>query len=152
MHEVVRDELEHHLTGNASPAFYTHVKACATCREEIAEMEDLAKILRGLTTPAPGDMPVPSPGFYARVANTINEQQPKSAWANLFSPGYLFFRRVAFASLLVLTLLGAVLITTERSGEGADATSIMAQYDSTTSHAPAAERDSLLVTLAAYHE
>jgi hypothetical protein len=151
MHEVVRDELEHHLTGKASPAFYTHVKGCATCREELAEMEDLARILRGLS-PAPDEIPIPGSGFYARVANTINEQQPKSAWANLFSPGYLFFRRVAFASVLVLTLLGTVLITTEGAGEGADATSIMAQYDSTTSHAPAAERDSLLVTLAAYHE
>jgi anti-sigma factor RsiW len=151
MHEVVRDELERHLTGKASAAFYSHVKTCDTCRKELAEMEDLARILRDFT-PALGDAPVPSPGFYARVASTINEQQPKSTLADLFSPGYLFFRRVAFASVFALALLAAVLITQEASGEGADATAIMAQYDSQTSHAPTAERDSLLVTLAAYHE
>jgi len=114
-------------------------------------MEDLAKILRDFT-PALVDAPAPSPGFYARVATTINEQQPKSTLGDLFSPGYLFFRRVAFASVFALALLATVLVTREVSAEGADATSIMAQYDSNTSHAPAAERDSLLVTLAAYHE
>jgi hypothetical protein len=151
MHEVVRDELEQHLTGKASPAFYSHVKTCDTCREELAEMEDLARILRDFS-PAVGDVPEPSPGFYARVASTINEQQPKSTLADLFSPGYLFFRRVAFASVLALALLATVLVTNEVSEEGADATEIMAQYDSGTSHAPAAEPDNLLVTLAAYHE
>ena len=151
MHDVVRDELEQHLTGKASPAFDTHMKACKTCRDEVAEMEELARILRDFTTSAT-DVPAPSPGFYARVAGIINEQQPKSTWANLFSPGHLFFRRVAFAAMLLVTLLGTVLITGEASDDGADATSIMAQYDTSTSHAPAAERDSLLVTLAAYQE
>ena len=151
MHDIVRDELEEHLTGKASAEFYAHMNSCKTCRDEVAEMDDLAAVLRDLS-PALGEAPVPSPGFYARVASTINEQQPTSPLSKLFSPGYLFFRRVAMASVLLLAGLGTLLISNESEVDGADATAIIAQYDSASSHAHAAEPDNLLVTLAAYHQ
>jgi len=151
MHDIVRDELEDHLAGKASPGFYTHVNSCKTCRDEVTEMDELAIVLRDLT-PALGEAPLPSPGFYARVASTINEQQPRSPLAMLFSPGYLFFRRVALASVVVLAGLGTLLINNEAQVDGADATAIMAQYDTASSHAQSAEPDNLLVTLAAYHQ
>ena len=150
MHELVRDEIERHLAGKASPAFYRHLATCSDCRNEVEEMEELSRILRDLN-PAPGEVPGPSLGFYNRVAGAIREQQ-RSPWAAVFSPGSLFFRRVAMASLLVLAGLGGLLINSEATENGADAAAIMAQYDSTTSHAGAAEPDRLLVTLAAYHQ
>jgi len=150
MHGIVQEELERHLAGKASPAFYTHLSACAACRQEVAEMEDLSAVLRDFT-PALEEAPQPSLGFYNRVAGTIRDQQ-RSPLANLLSPGSLFFRRIALASLLLLTGLGGLLINSEASEDGADATAIIAQYDSATSHAGAAEPDRLLVTLAAYHQ
>lgn len=150
MHEPVREEIERHLAGKASPAFYAHLSTCADCQNEVAEMEELSRILRDLT-PVLGEVPQPSLGFYSRVAGTIREQQ-RSPLADLFSPGSLFFRRVALASLVLLTGLGGLLINSEASEDGADATAIIAQYDAATSHAGAAEPDRLLVTLAAYHQ
>ena len=139
------------MAGMASPEFYNHVNSCKPCRDEIAQMDEIAAVLRDLT-PALGEVPLPSPGFYARVANTINEQKPVSPMAKLFSPGYLFFRRVAFASILLLAGLGTLLISREAEVDGADATAIMAEYDTTSSHAHTAEPDNLLVTLASYHQ
>jgi len=49
--------------------------------------------------------PVPLPGFYAKVAAGIHEQQ-NARVLGLLSPGVSFFRRVAFASLLLLAGLG----------------------------------------------
>ena len=151
MHEVVRNELERHLSGKASKAFYMHVAKCEACRAEVAEMDELSAVLRELS-PSLGEVPEPSLGFYTRVAATIREQQPRSPFARLFSPGQAFFQRVVFASLLLIAGLGSVLINNEMNEDGLDATTIMAQYDGATSHASAAEPDRLLVTLAAYHQ
>lgn len=151
MHEVVRNELERHLSGKASAAFYAHVAECDACRTEVAEMDEISLVLRELS-PTLGEVPEPSLGFYTRVAATIREQQPRSPFARLFSPGQAFFQRIAFASLVLMAGLGTVLINNEANEDGLDATTIMAQYDGTTSHASAAEPERLLVTLAAYHE
>jgi len=150
MHELVRDEIERHLSGKASAGFYSHLAVCPECRKEVDEMEDLSRILRDLT-PALGEAPQPSLGFYSRVASEIRDQQ-RSPFTDLFSPGSAFFRRVAFASLLLLAGLGGLLIDSESAGDGPDAAAIMAQYDSATSHAGAAEPERLLVTLADYHQ
>ncbi len=150
MHDAVQKELERHLAGKASPAFYRHLDECVSCRTEVAEMDELSQILKELS-PSLGEAPEPSAGFYAKIAATICEQQPKSTWARLFSPGQVFFQRVAFASLLLLVGLGGLLVRQEAGQDGADATAIIAQYDTTTAHAGAAEPDRLLVTLAAYH-
>lgn len=155
MHEAAKHELEKHLPGEgrgqkASPAFYAHLDSCADCREEVNEMDEISRIMRDLA-PSLDGVPQPSLGFYSRVASTIREQQPRSPLAHFFSPGLVFFRRVAFASVLLLTGLGTLLIN-EVSEDGSDATAIMAQYDTNTAHAPAAEPDNLLVTLAAYHD
>src|SRR5690349_6233425 len=116
MHELVREEIERHLAGKASPGFYSHVEGCSDCRAEVAEMEELSFILRDLS-PSLGEVPSPSLGFYNRVAGTIREQQ-RSPLENLFSPGSIFFRRIALASLLLLTGLGGLLINSEVSEDG----------------------------------
>jgi hypothetical protein len=161
MHDIVVDELEMHLSGggvykNASRAFYAHLDVCADCRAAVAGMDDLSMLLRELrfdpeNAPENGReaLPQPSLGFYNRVRYRIVEDQQKGAWG-LFSPGAAFFRRVAFASLLILAGLGSFLVTRESSFGGADAASIMAQHDPVADHSESSDRDRMLVTLATY--
>ena len=159
MHKIVVDELERHLSGNASRAFYDHLDLCEPCRTEIARMDELSALLRELRlasasvegSGAFGSAPQPSPYFYTRVTWKIVENEPRGVWG-LFSPGTAFFRRVAFASLLLLAGLGSFLVSREASFSGADAAAIMAQHDPALSHSESADRDRMLVTLATYHE
>ncbi len=158
LHDIVIDELETHLSGGgvarrASRNFYAHLDTCSECRAEVAEMDELSRLLRELR-PAENsvDSPAiePSLGFYNRVRYRILDHQRHEAWG-LFSPGAAFFRRIAFASLLLLAGLGTFLVSRESSFSGADAASFMAQHDPVADHSQA-DRDRLLVTLANYHE
>lgn len=155
MHDIVVDELERHLSGNASRAFYDHLDACDFCRHEVSQMDDLSNLLRELRSADPENefekAPQPSLGFYNRVTWHIVDNQRKEAWG-LFSPGAVFFRRVAFASLLLLAGLGSFLVSREASFSGTDAASIMAQHDPAAAHSESSDRDRMLVTLATYHE
>jgi hypothetical protein len=161
MHDIVVDELETHLSGGgvykkASRAFYSHLDACADCRAEVAGMDELSSLLRELrwspeSAPEPAALPQPSLGFYNRVRYRIVEKQQKEAWG-LFSPGAAFFRRIAFASLLLLAGLGSFLVSRESSFSGTDAASIMAQHDPVAAHSESSDRDRMLVTLATYRE
>src|SRR2546422_3469582 len=49
-------------------------------------------------------------GFYARVAARLDSQKPRSSWGFLWlDPG--FGKRVAFASLMTLAILGSYLVS-----------------------------------------
>jgi hypothetical protein len=163
MHDIVVDELERHLSGggehkNASRGFYAHLDVCADCRAEVAGMEHVSMLIRELrfdpeNTPdnAVETIPQPSLGFYNRVRGRILEKPQKEAWG-LFAPGAAFFRRIAFASLLLLAGLGSFLVTRESSFGGTDAASIMAQHDPVAAHSESSDRDRMLVTLATYRQ
>jgi anti-sigma factor RsiW len=153
MHDVVIDELERHLSGSASGAFHAHLAACPECRAEVAEMDSLSALFREFRVDS-DLIPEPRLGFYSRVTGEIIQQQRKEAWG-LFSPGFAFFRRIAFASLLLLAGLGSYLITSESSftaSNDQDAATIMAQHDPSVDHPDGSDRDRMLVTLANYHE
>jgi hypothetical protein len=151
MHDVVVDELERHLSGNASRAFYNHLDSCAECRAEVAGMEDVSLLLREFRA-EPDSAPEPSFFFYNRVAARIVEHERKEAWG-LFSPGVVFFRRVAFASLLLLAGLSGYLLTNPSPVDsGTDPAAIMARHDSSVDHENGSDRDRMLVTLATWHE
>jgi hypothetical protein len=159
MHDIVVDELERHLSGggdykNASRAFYAHLDVCADCRAEVAGMERVSMLMRELRfdpESAAEAVPRASVGFYNRVRYRILEKPQKEAWG-IFSPGAAFFRRVAFASLLLLAGLGSFLVTRESSFSGTDAASIMAQHDPVAAHSESSDRDRMLVTLATYRQ
>ncbi len=158
MHDIVIDELERHLSGNASRAFYDHLDVCQVCRDEVSQMDSLSALLSELRiAPEPvaddalESTPQPSLGFYNRVAFRIVDDRQKEAWG-LFSPGAAFFRRIAFASLVLLACLGSFLVTREAGFSGTDAASIMAQHDPVASHPASSDRDRMLVTLATYRE
>jgi hypothetical protein len=159
MHDIVIEGLERHLSGGATSAFYAHLDACSECRSGVAEMESLSLLFRelrsGVDTTA-GIAPEPRLGFYNRVAGEIIDHQRKEAWG-LFSPGAVFFRRIAFASLLLLAGLGSFLVSRESSftGDmvaGQDAATIMAEHDTGLSHTEVSDRDRMLVALATYRE
>jgi hypothetical protein len=155
MHEIVIDELERHLSGNAPKAFYDHLGACEGCRNEVAQMDHLSALIQELRF-SPEDalaenVSLAPLGFYNRVTSRIIEDQRQEAWG-LFAPGAAFFRRIAFASLLLLAGLGSYLVSHEASMSGADALSIMAQHDPAVDHPADSDRDRMLVTLATYHE
>jgi predicted anti-sigma-YlaC factor YlaD len=151
MHDIVVDELERHLSGSASRAFYSHLDGCAECRAEVDGMEDVSLLLREFRA-EPESAPEPSFFFYNRVAGRIIEHERREAWG-LFSPGVVFFRRVAFTSVLLLAGLAGYLITSQSpSAEGTDAATIMGQHDPSVDHENGSDRDHMLVTLATYTE
>jgi len=159
MHDVVVNELEDYLAspagvgnapGNGSEAFRAHLASCQECRAEVDSMADVSALLSELKSGA--DVTVePSPFFYTRVAAGIVEHQNTNHWG-LLAPGAAFFRRVAFASLLLLAGLGSYLVMQQGDVAGTDAATIMAQHDVTADHAASSDRDLILATLASYGE
>jgi predicted anti-sigma-YlaC factor YlaD len=154
MHDVVVNELEEHLAGTASPAFHAHLAACQYCRAEVESVARVSAMIAELRFDPDTEL-VPSPFFYTRVAAGIVEHEKTNHWG-LLAPGAAFFRRVAFASLVVLACLGSYLVMHEgdiAAGKpGTDAATILAQHDVTADHAASADRDLMLVTMASYGE
>jgi anti-sigma factor RsiW len=150
LHDIVAEELERHFSQSASRAFYEHLDVCEGCRQEVSAMEDINALVQELRS-EPGEAPEPLGGFYNRVADRVVETQRSQVWG-LLSPGVVFFRRVAFASLLLLAGLGSFLVIHETGANSADAVSIMAQHDPALTHDGGSDRDHMLVTLASYHE
>ena len=143
MHQVILDRLEDYLSGSPAPREFTaHLETCKECRTEVREMQELSGVLRVLRAP---EALAPSPGFYARVSQVVDTQRPRSMWS-LFWLNPAFGKRVAFASLMTLAVLGSYLITreTEYSAGPPSAEVIMAQQ------APAGNPDTMLATLASY--
>jgi hypothetical protein len=156
LHDIVVDELERHLSGRASRAFHDHLDRCPGCRAEVEEIAECSLLLQELR-PEAESVPQPSLGFYNRVANRIVERQRREVWG-LFSPGAVFFRRIAFASLLVLACLGSFLVSRESayfeppSGASMSPDIAIIQHNLKDDHAPSADRDQMFVTLATYRE
>ena len=152
MHDVVVNELEEHLAGNASPAFHGHLADCRICREEVESIAGVSGLLANTVLNRVLNRKTrqrPRRFLYTRVTSGIIDHQNTNHWG-LLAPGAAFFRRVAFASLLVLAGLGSYLVMREGDVAGADAVTIMAQHDATADHAASADRDLMLVTLASY--
>jgi anti-sigma factor RsiW len=156
MHDVVVNELEEHLAGTASPEFHAHIAACPACRTEVGSIAEVSQSLAELRSD-PETAAAPSPYFYTRVAASIVDRQNTDHWG-LLAPGAAFFRRVAFASLVVLACLGSYLVMREGdvSGmpftRGTDAAAVIAQHDVTADHAASSDRNLMLVTLASYDD
>ena len=148
-HDIIAEEFEKHLSGSACQAFYDHLTACSECRTEVTEMEQLTSFVAELKCMEESAPPVPL-GFYNHVANGIREQQGVGMW-DLFSLSALFFRRMAFAALVVLAVMGGLLATRDESAVGVeDATAIMARHDAFAAHEESADRENLLVALVSY--
>jgi hypothetical protein len=155
MHAVVKDSVEEYLSGALEPAgrrdIETHLSACEGCREELAGMRHISELFASLQVEEAmlSDL---QPGFYARVMQAVGGRHAVPSFAGLFSLDLVFARRLVFACLLTLAVLGSYLVV--REGEYAGSLSpeaVMAQQNY-----PAFDSehglDNMLVTLAAYDE
>ena len=143
MHQVILDRLEEYLAGAPSSREFTaHLESCPECRTEVSEMQELSSVFQSLR----GSEEIPPPvGFYARVSRRVELERPRS-FGSLFWLDPVFGKRVAFASLMTLAVLGSYLITreTEYSAGPPNPEVIMAQQ------APTQDPDVMLATLASY--
>ena len=162
MHQPIRDNLEEYLKG-AGPRmpqeFNAHLASCHDCAAELRLLEDQAAMLRSLQA---GEIE-PSPGFYARVRERIEEQAKSSIWSVFLDPS--FGRRLAVASAALVLLLATYLVTTEPGDHGNMAANpvvvlednptpelAVQQQDTVARDTLQQERDAVLVNLASYHE
>jgi len=151
MHVAVMESLEQYLSGELEPAdreqIEAHLKQCEACREEVAAMEDVSLLFDGLRG---GGTVEPAPGFYARVMERVGERRPAASLGDIFAWNLAVGRRLAFACLLTLAVLGSYLIWRETGYVGGPSPSaIMAQQD-LPSFESASGSDAMLVTLTAY--
>jgi anti-sigma factor RsiW len=153
MHAVVMDSLEEYLSGAIEPAaqreIEAHLLACSTCREEVRSMQDVSLLFGSLRTDEVID---PSPSFAASVMQHIADLKPAPTFAGLFALDFAFGRRLAFASLMMLAVLGSFIATREAQfSAGPSPEAILAQQESPAFDSAAAQ-ESMLVTLTAYEQ
>jgi anti-sigma factor RsiW len=142
------DSLEEFLAGTLKPEVQrdveAHLKTCGRCREEIAAMQEISLCFRALEAP---EQMQPSPGFYAQVKRQVGDRHAVPAFAGFFALDFAFGRRLVFASLITLAVLGSYLVATETDyPTGLSPAAVMAQQDSPAfDSAPA--QDNMLATM-----
>jgi hypothetical protein len=149
MHDVFERGVEDYLAGSASREFESHLAQCASCREELDGFVRVAGMLGALRAV---DGPGPSLGFSNRVMVGIHEQKGRSFWG-AFTIDPSFARKIAFASLLSLAILGSYLATQSADSMAlADHTpeAVLASHDVSAPSDDPQKMDGMLVTLATY--
>jgi anti-sigma factor RsiW len=151
MHGVVIESLEEYLSGALRPAaqrdIEAHLSNCRKCREEIRAMREVSQWFGSLRSEEALE---PAPEFCARVMRQVGERQAVPSFASLFALDLAFGRRLAFASLLTLAILGSYLVSREtRYPSGLSPEAVMAQENSPAFDSASAQ-DNMLVTLTAY--
>jgi len=151
MHGVVVESLEEYLSGTLKPAaqrqFEAHLGGCRACREEVASMREASLLFGSLRF---DQAPEPAPGFFARVMEQVGARKATPSFAALFALDFAFGRRLAFASLMTLAVLGSFLVARESAyPAGPSPETIMAQEYSPLFDTASAS-DNMLITLTAY--
>jgi len=145
MHAVIINDLEEYLSGHLPPSardrFQAHVEKCGECRREVDEIQESTRLLRSLKPAGAVD---PPPSFVAQVMQTVAERPVASFW-RVFGD-FTFGRRVVFASLLTLAVLGTVLVSREQAYAPNPTTPEAVMADA----AGSPNADQMLVTLASY--
>jgi len=153
MHAVVMDSLEGYLSGTLEPAaekaIEAHLSTCNACREEVRSMQDVSQLFVSFRS----DEALPaSPGFFAGVLQRVEAVGPAPSFAGLFALDFVFGRRLVFASLMMLAVMGSYLISREAQyPTGPSPEAVMAQQDSPAFDS-APGQDNTLVTLTAYEQ
>jgi len=144
MHAVILDDLEEYLSGSLPPSalhrFQAHLQSCGACRLEVEEMRDTSGLLAELKDAGSLE---PPPSFVAQVMLNVTEQPALSFWSPFRD--FAFGRRVVFASLLTLAVLGTVLVSSEESYTPEPPTPQAVMADG-----GAPNSDQMLVTLSSY--
>ena len=151
MHAVVMESLEEFLAGSLKPAaqreIEAHLNACDSCRDEIRAMQEVSQWFLSLRSE---EVVGPAPGFYAKALDRVRETKAVPSLVNMFGLDFAWGRRLIFASLLTLAVLGSYLAFRESGySAGPSPEAVMAQQESPAfDSAPA--QDNMLVTLTAY--
>ena len=153
MHAVVMDSLEEYLADALEPAkrraVEAHLNACDSCREEVGSMQEMSLLFDSLRTDEVVDLPA---GFCASVLQKIDGLKPAPTFSGLFALDFAFGRRLVFASLVTLAVLGGFIATREaRDPVGPSPEAIMAQQEAPAFDS-AATQDNMLVTMTAYEQ
>ena len=153
MHSVVKDSLEEYLSGTLEPAgqrgIEAHLSTCEGCREELVGMQDIAELFGSLQSEEAME---PAAGFYARVMQEVGGRQAVPSFSGFFSLDLAFGRRMVFACLLTLAVLGSYLVVSEGGYAGSlSPEAVMAQQNNPAFDSEQGQ-DNMLVTLAAYDE
>ncbi|MGA3072815.1 MAG: zf-HC2 domain-containing protein [Bryobacteraceae bacterium] len=145
MHAVIINDLEEYLSGDLPPSaldrFQAHLETCGKCRREVEGIQESAGLLASLK-PAVGVDPPPS--FVAQVMQAAAEHAVPSFWTAFGD--FAFGRRVVFASLLTLAVLGTVLVSREAAYAPNPTTPEAVMADA----AGSPNAGQMLVTLASY--
>jgi anti-sigma factor RsiW len=152
MHAVMLESLEDYLTGMLEPAqlreIEAHLSTCGMCGEEVRAMQELAGLFGTLRRDEAVSWNV-APGFAARVMAQVGRRKPVPAFASLFALNMAFGRRLVFASLLMLAVMGSYLVTHESQYPvNSSPEAILAQQNAPGFEANA--ENNMLVTLTAY--
>ncbi len=111
MDQFLEDNLEAYLSGelddDRKAEWNAYLAAHPAAARQVALYENTASMLRELRPPE--DNWSGAPGFYDRLAERIEEQQRIPFWSVFLQPP--FGRRLAFASLMWLALLGSYFVT-----------------------------------------
>jgi anti-sigma factor RsiW len=150
MHQPIRKNLEEYLKGSLLEIpveFHRHLGECQDCARELRRLEAQSQLLRSLQSAKDA---APRPGFYARVMERIEAQQPFSIWAVFLDRKFGF--RLAVASGMLAALLGGYLVTSEPGGPEAGLGTTVAVSGAPSDAGEQQQRDAVLVDLASYHQ
>jgi len=152
MHAVVMESLEDYLAGALDPAderaIEAHLIACDSCREEVRGMQDVAHLFGSLRS---GEVFESSPAFLASVMREVaGSRKIARSLPGLFGLDLALGRRLVFASLMTLAVLGGYLVSHESDTlSGVSPEALLAQEDSP-AFASGPAQDNMLATLTAY--
>jgi len=153
MHAEVMESLEEYLSGALEPAaqqkIEAHLSTCPMCREEVRTMQDVSQLFVSLRSEEVWE---PSPGFYAKVAQQVEKQAAVPTFSSLFDLNFAFARRLVFASLVTLAVLGGYLISHESEYTGGPSPDAVMAEQISPSFNSAPAQDNMLVTLTAYEQ
>lgn len=151
MHSVVIENLEEFLAGTIEPterqAVERHLSGCTQCCEEVRGMQDVALLFNAFGAREGLD---PAPGFYARVMQKVENTQPAPSLASVFALDAIFGRKLVFACLLTLGVLGGYLVSSERTYTSGKTPEAMMAEQSQPAFDQAPASESMLVTLTNY--
>jgi anti-sigma factor RsiW len=153
MHAVVMDSLEEYLSGTLEPAvertIEAHLSVCQACREEVRSMQDVSQLFVSFRAE---EEVAPSARFFAGVMQQVEAQRPAPSFASLLALDFSFGKRLVFASLMMLAVLGTYLVTREVEYPAGPTPERMMADQQPSPSLPSAPEDNMLVTLTAYEQ